>query len=64
MLRLVTLGDYLCTHIELWITVSYVHTQYLYYLQPNLQHDKMAIDAKELVALCDEKTIAVVGILG
>ena len=33
-------------------------------VKPNLQHDKMAIDAKELVALCDEKTIACVGILG
>ena len=32
--------------------------------KPNLVKDKMAIDAKELVALCDEKTIAVVGILG
>ena len=32
--------------------------------KPNLVDDKMAVDAKELAALCDEKTIAVVGILG
>ena len=30
----------------------------------NLVDDKMAANAKNLVALCDEKTIAVVGILG
>ena len=33
-------------------------------VKPNLVKDKMAIDVKELVAMCDEKTIAVVGILG
>ena len=33
-------------------------------VKTNLVHDKMAVNAKDLVALCDEKTIAVVGILG
>ena len=33
-------------------------------VKPDLVKDKMAVDAKELVKLCDEKTIAVVGILG
>ncbi|KAL7483135.1 hypothetical protein ACHAW6_008786 [Cyclotella cf. meneghiniana] len=33
-------------------------------VKPNLLKDKMAINAKKLVAECDEKTIAVVGILG
>lgn len=32
--------------------------------KPNLVTDKMAANAEEMVALCDEKTIAVVGILG
>ena len=30
----------------------------------NLVNDKMAIDPKKLIELCDDKTIAVVGILG
>eukprot|EP00804_Cyclotella_cryptica_P010916 CCRYP_018966-RA/>CCRYP_018966-RA protein AED:0.11 eAED:0.11 QI:102/0.87/0.77/1/1/1/9/454/601 len=33
-------------------------------VKPNLLKDKMAVNAKNLVAQCDEKTIAVVGILG
>lgn len=33
-------------------------------VKPNLVHDKMAANAHDLVSLCDEKTIAVVGILG
>lgn len=33
-------------------------------VKPNLIRDKMAANAHDLVALCDEKTIAVVGILG
>ncbi len=33
-------------------------------VKPNLVEDKMAIKAEELVKLCNEKTIAVVGILG
>lgn len=32
--------------------------------KPTLVRDKMAVDTKELAALCDDKTIAVVGILG
>mmetsp|Transcript_6299 Transcript_6299/g.13616 ORF Transcript_6299/g.13616 Transcript_6299/m.13616 type:complete len:478 (-) Transcript_6299:553-1986(-) len=32
--------------------------------KPNLVKNKMAIDAKELVALADDKTIGVVGVLG
>mmetsp|Transcript_20035 Transcript_20035/g.33913 ORF Transcript_20035/g.33913 Transcript_20035/m.33913 type:complete len:607 (-) Transcript_20035:474-2294(-) len=33
-------------------------------VKPNLVRDKMAVNAHDLVSLCDEKTIAVVGILG
>lgn len=33
-------------------------------VKPNLVRDKMAVNALDLVSLCDEKTIAVVGILG
>jgi len=33
-------------------------------VKANLIDDKMSVNAKELVALCDDKTIAVVGILG
>lgn len=33
-------------------------------VKPNLLNDKMAVNAKKLVAQCDERTIAVVGILG
>jgi glutamate decarboxylase len=33
-------------------------------VKPNLQHGKMAIDAEDIAALVDEKTICVVGILG
>lgn len=33
-------------------------------VKPNLVRDKMAANAHDLVAMCDEKTIAVVGILG
>mmetsp|Transcript_13446 Transcript_13446/g.28226 ORF Transcript_13446/g.28226 Transcript_13446/m.28226 type:complete len:389 (-) Transcript_13446:18-1184(-) len=33
-------------------------------VKPSLVKGKMAVDAKALVSLCDEKTIAVVGILG
>lgn len=32
-------------------------------IKPNLVYDKMAVNAHDLVSLCDEKTIAVVGIM-
>ena len=32
--------------------------------KPNLVKDKMAINPKDLIDLCDEKTIGIVGILG
>lgn len=34
------------------------------FVKPNLRENKMRIDAKEIEALCDDKTLAVVGILG
>ena len=32
--------------------------------KPNLVNDKMAINPKDLIEMCDEKTIGIVGILG
>ena len=32
--------------------------------KPNLVKDKMAINPNDLIEMCDEKTIGVVGILG
>jgi len=32
--------------------------------KPNLVKDKMAINPKDLIEMCDEKTIGIVGILG